>query len=139
MGAMGSAIQNVLNQQNQNKATPYQPQQITHANVPTFGQSGTGKAGPVGSGVNSGFLNNRLSSQEPNEPNVNGGTAAGADGPTFGQQNGKSSSGQRYTYSPTSGQPTMGSPNPYTNTVGQWDNVSIQQPNQQRSGKGKGG
>ena len=56
------------------------------------------------------------------------------------QQNspqGKGASGQRYTYSPTSGQPSMGSPNQYTNTVGQWDNASVMpQPVQQR---GKGG
>ena len=73
--------------------TNYQPQQITQANVPTFGQTGTGK----------------------------------------------SSSGQAYTYSPTSGQPTMGSPNQYTNTVGQWDNASIMPQPTRRSGKGKGG
>lgn len=51
---------------------------------------------------------------------------------------GKGASGQRFTYSPTSGQPQMGRPNQYTNTVGGWDNASIQQP-VQRSGKGKGG
>lgn len=50
---------------------------------------------------------------------------------------GKGASGQRFTYSPTSGQPSMGSPNQYTNTVGQWDNASVMpQPVQQR---GKGG
>ena len=44
--------------------------------------------------------------------------------------------GSSFTYSPTSGQRQMGSPNPYPNTVGQWDNASIQPV--QRSGKGKG-
>jgi hypothetical protein len=52
---------------------------------------------------------------------------------------GKGASGQRYTYSPTSGQPQMGQPNQYTNTVGQWDNASIMPQPTRRSGKGKGG
>ena len=36
-------------------------------------------------------------------------------------------------------QPRMGQPNPYSNTVGQWDNASIQpQQSRNRGGKGKG-
>lgn len=36
------------------------------------------------------------------------------------------------------GQPKMGQPNPYPNTVGQWDNASIQpQQSRNRGGKGK--
>lgn len=50
---------------------------------------------------------------------------------------GKGASGQAYTYSPTSDQPSMGSPNQYTNTIGQWDNARISQPNR-GFGKGKG-
>ena len=46
--------------------------------------------------------------------------------------------GRRVMYSPTSNQPTMGQPNPYPNTVGQWDNASIQ-PQTRQMGKGKGG
>lgn len=42
------------------------------------------------------------------------------------------------TNSATSGQPQMGAPNKYPNTVGQWDNKS-QQPNFGGGGKGKGG
>jgi hypothetical protein len=38
----------------------------------------------------------------------------------------------------TSGQPTYGQPNNYPNTVGQWDNASIQRTNQQPMGGGKG-
>lgn len=39
----------------------------------------------------------------------------------------------------TSGQPRMGQPNPYSNTVRPWDNASIQpQQRQMRGGKGKG-
>lgn len=41
------------------------------------------------------------------------------------------------TYSPTSGQPSIGSPNQYSNTVGQWDNANIQ-PQSSSGGKGKG-
>jgi hypothetical protein len=40
------------------------------------------------------------------------------------------------TSPPQGGQPRMGMPNNYSNTVGQWDNSSIQ-PAQMRSGKGK--
>lgn len=58
--------------------------------------------------------------------------------PSFGEVVGKGASGQKFTYSPTSGQPTVGAPNPYTNTVGQWDNATIQQPASRSGGKGKG-
>lgn len=51
---------------------------------------------------------------------------------------GKGASGQRFTYSPTSGQPAMGQPNRYANTVSQWDNASIQRPAYSSGGKGKG-
>ena len=36
----------------------------------------------------------------------------------------------------TSAQPSMGQPNQYPNTIGGWDNASIQTPT---GGKGKGG
>jgi hypothetical protein len=53
-----------------------------------------------------------------------------------GQSVGK---GARSTNAATSGQPQMGQPNMYPNTVGQWDNASIQpQQSQNRGGKGKG-
>ena len=47
--------------------------------------------------------------------------------------------GSRVTYPGQGGQPKMGQPNMYPNTVGQWDNASIQ-PQQPRisGGKGKG-
>lgn len=59
-------------------------------------------------------------------------------GPTSisGQAQGK---GSQTTNAATSGQPRMGMPNNYPNTVGQWDNASIQpQQRQMRGGKGKG-
>lgn len=56
--------------------------------------------------------------------------------PQTGQPMGK---GGRVTSPITSGQPRMGQPNMYPNTVGQWDNASIQpQQRQMRGGKGKG-
>jgi hypothetical protein len=42
-----------------------------------------------------------------------------------------------YTNSATSGQPRMGAPNQYPNTVGQWDNTQQQRP-MMGGGKGKG-
>lgn len=45
--------------------------------------------------------------------------------------------GRRVMYSPLSNQPTMGQPNPYPNTIGQWDNASIK-PQPRQGGKGKG-
>lgn len=48
-----------------------------------------------------------------------------------------SGKGGRITYPGQGGQPRMGQPNQYSNTVGPWDNATIQQP-VQRSGKGKG-
>ena len=42
------------------------------------------------------------------------------------------------TNSATSGQPTMGAPNQYSNTVGQWDNTQQQPMSHKGGGKGKG-
>lgn len=55
----------------------------------------------------------------------------GTSGNPFPQGKGSS------TNSATSGQPRMGKPNNYANTVGGWDNASIQP--QRSGGKGKGG
>lgn len=48
--------------------------------------------------------------------------------------------GGRVTFPGQSGQPQMGQPNQYSNTVGPWDNATIgnQQPRTFGSGKGKG-
>lgn len=45
---------------------------------------------------------------------------------------------QSTTNSATSGQPAFGQPNRYPNTVGQWDNASIQRQSPTGGGKGKG-
>jgi hypothetical protein len=45
--------------------------------------------------------------------------------------------GGRVTYPGQGGQPAIGQPNQYSNTVGPWDNANIQQPINQ-AGKGKG-
>jgi hypothetical protein len=55
--------------------------------------------------------------------------------PPDGTRGGKGAS----TNSATSGQPKMGQPNRYANTIPQWDNASQQLAPAQRSGKGKGG
>ena len=47
--------------------------------------------------------------------------------------------GSNVTFPGQGGQPKMGQPNMYPNTVGQWDNASIQpQQSPNRGGKGKG-
>jgi hypothetical protein len=54
-----------------------------------------------------------------------------------GGQNGQSQGkGGNVTYPGQGGQPQMGKPNTYSNTVGPWDNASIKP--QTQSGKGKG-
>ena len=45
--------------------------------------------------------------------------------------------GGSVTFPSQNGQPRMGQPNNYSNTVGPWDNANIQ-PRQTQSGKGKG-
>ena len=49
-------------------------------------------------------------------------------------------SGNALTTPATSNQPSMGEPNQnmYPNTVGQWDNATIQPTNRRIGGKGKG-
>ena len=46
--------------------------------------------------------------------------------------------GGAQTNSATSGQPRIGMPNQYSNTVGQWDNAQIQPQQPSYGGKGKG-
>jgi hypothetical protein len=54
----------------------------------------------------------------------------------FQQRQGK---GGSVTFPGQGGQPRIGQPNMYSNTVGQWDNTSIQpQQSRSRGGKGKG-
>ena len=45
--------------------------------------------------------------------------------------------GNQVTFPGQGGQPRAGMPNQYSNTVGQWDNASIQ-PMRRSGGKGKG-
>lgn len=60
--------------------------------------------------------------------------------PTYQPQTQSRGKGGSTTNAATSGQPTFGQPNRYPNTVGQWDNASIQRTNQSpmAGGKGKG-
>ena len=53
-----------------------------------------------------------------------------------GQMSFQPPDGSKVTTPATSAQPSMGQPNQYPNTVGGWDNASIQTPT---GGKGKGG
>ena len=69
----------------------------------------------------------------PAQPNAVDGQQAETMSPAV-QPQGK---GGRVTTPGQGGQPRMGVPNNYSNTVGQWDNASIQ-PRQTQSGKGKG-
>ncbi len=66
------------------------------------------------------------------QPSTTGDVAGPAS--VSGQFQGK---GSRVTYPGQGGQPKMGQPNMYPNTIGQWDNASIQ-PQQSRFGGGKG-
>ncbi len=55
------------------------------------------------------------------------------------QQQTRQGKGGSVTLPGQGGQPKMGQPNMYPNTVGQWDNASIQpQQSRNRGGKGKG-
>ena len=77
-------------------------------------------------------------------PNFPPPTTAGQQGgsgkgmATPGNQMSASEQSQQMPYAQGQ-QPRMGMPNNYPNTVGQWDNASIQpQQSQSRGGKGKG-
>lgn len=69
----------------------------------------------------------------------NGISAAKSASQSFGNQPSdvRNWTGQLTTNSATSGQPQAGMPNQYSNTVGQWDNQTIN-PNGQGTAKGKG-
>lgn len=72
------------------------------------------------------------STAQPSDISVPNGTS----GQPFPRLQGK---GGSVTTPGQGGQPKMGQPNNYPNTVGQWDNASIQpQQPQMRGGKGKG-
>ena len=122
---MGSSISQVQTSQGNQPVNP-QPNQANYS--PAQQQMG-GKFGPVGQAVQ------QASDQQSNnaQPTYVMGTPDSSD---QSQPSGKG--GRRVMYSPTSNQPTMGQPNPYPNTVGQWDNASIQ-PQTRQMGKGKGG
>jgi hypothetical protein len=69
----------------------------------------------------------------------NSGSPIGGNQTSQPMQNRMGGKGGRTTNAATSGQPQMGQPNNYPNTVGQWDNASIQsQQPLNRGGKGKG-
>ena len=95
------------------------PQQYSQPSQPT----GKGMAQPTGSHPVGDF-------GDPNYEQPDGGINGQYQPP---QPSGK---GNSVTFPSQGGQPRMGRPNNYSNTVGPWDNASIQP--QTQSGKGKG-
>jgi len=90
-------------------------------------------------GENTGMTGRPQSTFRPELVNIRpdaGGFAVQAPRNPFLQMSG--GKGGSTTNAATSGQPTFGQPNRYPNTVGQWDNASIQRTNQQPMGGGKG-
>lgn len=75
----------------------------------------------------------------PNQGQIDPSPKDGSSGHIPFESNGmpQGKGGRSFTYSPTSGQQTMGSPNPYPNTIGMGDNQSNQKMG--FGGKGKGG
>ena len=141
MGGFSAQVQSP--QTTGGKGNPISDGQLPPAPTTMDQPQGKGAGGGVGamapgtydpSVVQRRFANTSASSgastdvNNPAAPNYN--PAAG--GPNM-QPQGKGSS----TNSATSGQPRMGLPNNYANTVGGWDNASIRP--QSSAGKGKGG
>ena len=123
---MGSSISQVQTSQGNQPVNP----PSTQANYSPAQQQMGGKFGPVAQMAKD--VTDRATPQQTNiHPNYVMDTPDSSD---QSQPSGKG--GRRVMYSPTSNQPTMGQPNPYPNTVGQWDNATIQP---RSYGKGKGG
>jgi hypothetical protein len=68
------------------------------------------------------------------DPTEGGGMSGIPNNQQYGQPSGKG--GRNVTMPSQGGQPRMGMPNAYSNTIQPWDNASIQP--QKKSGKGKG-
>lgn len=128
---MGSSISQVQTAQGNQPVNP----QPTQANYSPAQQQMGGKFGPVGQLAKD--VTNRAA---PEQQYPVGAPMPREDGMIQNtiNANPQGKGGRRVMYSPTSNQPTMGQPNPYPNTVGQWDNASIQ-PQTRQMGKGKGG
>jgi hypothetical protein len=156
MGGITAAIQQQQTQKDKNVQGLMNPEGSLQVD-PNFGkliqQSGKG-------GSNS-SANQTFAPQEPAyktnsmgfaDVQMDGGFASGVDTPEMynsspfrqmdmpnppssGTMGGKGAS----TNSATSGQPRMGQPNRYANTIPQWDNASQQLAPAQRGGKGTGG
>lgn len=87
--------------------------------------SGGGKGSPIASATQ------QVTGQQSPKP------LDGVESGYFSQAPQPMGKGGVQTNSATSGQPTMGAPNQYSNTVGQWDNTQ-QQTQQPQFGGGKG-
>ena len=136
---MGSSISQVQTSQGNQPVNP----QPTQANYSPAQQQMGGKFGPVAQMARD--VTNRAAPQYPvvapmpmEDELAQNNMPLPARAPMMQSDQSSGKGGRRVMYSPTSNQPTMGQPNPYPNTVGQWDNASIQ-PQTRQMGKGKGG
>jgi hypothetical protein len=101
----------------------------------TSGQS-SGKSGPVGQAVQQ--VSGQSPSTNPIPSYMSDDFGSGhASNTSFRDAIKPMGKGGAQTNSATSGQPRMGAPNQYPNTVGQWDNTQ-QQTQRPMQGKGKG-
>lgn len=81
----------------------------------------------------------QMQSQMTSQPSVGPQSQSAPQSQPTTQSKGKGGSGQQtFANPPTTGQPSFGQPNRYSNTVGQWDNASIQRRPSTGGGKGKG-
>ena len=120
MGGFSAQVQQPQTSQPQGKGSPGNQVAAPQVNTSSQYQQSTGKGGSPSAGYAQNAINDN--SQGPQQPQ-------------YQQQSmGK---GGNVTNSSTSGQPRMGQPNQYPNTVGQWDNAHIQS-SQSGGGKGKG-
>ena len=157
MGGISASIQQQQTQRDQDVKNLMNPPGALQVD-PNFGNNGqqSGKGGfnnsisQIFSPQTKGYKTDNEG--RPIDIQMDGGFAGGVDTPEMynsspfrqtnaqysppdGTMGGKGAS----TNSATSGQPRMGQPNNYANTIPQWDNASQQLAPAQRSGKGKGG
>jgi len=102
-------------------------------NQQNFPTQTSGKGGPVGQLYDQ---INRNAPRAPDQQNPVGMSQADQGGYDSGAPHQTMGKGGNYSMSATSGQPRVGQPNAYPNTVGMGDNTQ-QQPNQAQA-KGKG-
>ena len=103
-------------------------------NQQNFPTQTSGKGGPVGQVYDQ---INRNAPRAPDQQNPVGITQDQQSGIDSGAPHQSMGKGGNYSMSATSGQPRIGQPNLYPNTVGMGDNTQQQQQPQSGGGKGK--